>query len=338
MRKLSFILWTVGLAYLFPLIASAQGGLDQRIADLSNQISKEMTLYQKATIAVVEFTDLQGRVTDLGRFLAEELITKLHLTRKFKVVERQLLNKALSEQALSLTGVIDPNSAKQLGRMLGVDAIASGTITDLTQSLKVNARLISTETGEVFAVASTEIFKDESVIRLMENGFANLSISTPKPKPIPTTRSTAFSGKGISPGMKFEFEDKVFEVQKRFRLRLVSIEFLEENVPKVNMTVETTYEKTSAYFLADAKIHTYVVDQTGEPYSFKEGIQLSDDPKKWKELPPGIPLKFSIVFAALPSTTEKLSLVVRMSQRRHGWIEGEPRFDCTFANVELRTR
>lgn len=144
-----------------------QADLESRIGDLSQQIAREMTDNRKRTVAVVEFADLKGRVTDFGRFLAEELITRLYQTRKFKVIERQLLNKVVAEQKLSLTGVIDQTSAQKLGRLLGVDAIASGTVTDLGKTMRVNARLIDTTTAEVFAVASGEIVKDEAVARLM---------------------------------------------------------------------------------------------------------------------------------------------------------------------------
>ncbi len=86
------------------------------------------------------------------------------------MIERQLLNRIITEQKLSLTGVIDPSSARQLGKILGVDAIVSGTITDLSKKLRINARLISTETGEIFAVAATEIQKDDEVVGLMTQG------------------------------------------------------------------------------------------------------------------------------------------------------------------------
>ena len=145
----------------------AQGGLDQRVSELSQQIATKMSAKQKTTIAVVEFTDLQGNVSDFGRFLAEELVTRLGDLEKFKVIERQLLTKIIAEQKLSLSGVVDPASAKQLGKILGVDAIVVGSVTNLAQSVRVNARLISTETGEVFATAAADIFKDESVTGLM---------------------------------------------------------------------------------------------------------------------------------------------------------------------------
>jgi TolB-like protein len=157
----------------------AQDNLEQRIDELSRQITAKISAKQKTTIAVVEFADLEGHVTNFGRFLAEELITHLHETDKFKVIERQLLNKIIVEQKLSLTGIVDPASAKKLGRLLGVDAIVSGSVSDLSKSLRINARLISAETGEIFAVASTEIFKDESVLKLLA-GSAATQTSNPE--------------------------------------------------------------------------------------------------------------------------------------------------------------
>jgi TolB-like protein len=179
--------WVALFAVLFSLAPAAparaaQDGLNKRVDELSQQIAAKMTAKQKTTVAVVEFTDLQGNTTDFGRFLAEELITRLMETEKFRVVERQLLNKVIAEQKLSLTGVVDPGSAKQLGKILGVEAIVAGTVTSLSQSLKVNARLISTETGEIFSVASAEIFKDESVTGLLTGGGA---APTPAARPSP---------------------------------------------------------------------------------------------------------------------------------------------------------
>ena len=171
MRKVVLSLCMVICVAMHASPAWAQGGLDQRVSELSQQIATKMTAKQKTTVAVVEFTDLQGNVTDFGRFLAEELVTRLGDLEKFKVIERQLLNKIISEQKLSLTGIVDPASAKQLGKILGVEAIVAGSITNLAQNVRVNARLISTETGEVFATAAADIFKDESVTGLLSSGI-----------------------------------------------------------------------------------------------------------------------------------------------------------------------
>src|SRR5258708_6961566 len=88
-------------------ITNSQDTLESRIGELSKQISDGLTENQKRTIAVVEFADLRGNVTDFGRFISEDLITRLYQTKKFKVIERQLLNKVIAEQKLRLTGVIE---------------------------------------------------------------------------------------------------------------------------------------------------------------------------------------------------------------------------------------
>jgi curli biogenesis system outer membrane secretion channel CsgG len=164
-----------------PLIQSA---LDQRLADLSQQIVAKIGTGQKRTVAVLEFGDLQGNVTDFGRYLAEELITRLYDTGKFKVIERQLLNRVIAEQKLSLTGVVDPASAMKLGSLLGVEAIVSGSVADRGESLKINARIISTSTGEIVSAAAVDMAKDREVTALMGNGSGERSgpsVASPHP-------------------------------------------------------------------------------------------------------------------------------------------------------------
>lgn len=144
--------------------AGGTSELEAKCRDLCEQISKGYsgnTGRGKATLAVVEFSSLSGGVTDLGRLLSEELITRLFATGHYKVIERLLLNKAIAEHKLQLQGLVDPRSAKELGKILGVDAIMSGTIADLGDSLRVNARLIATETGEVLSVAAVTMRKDK---------------------------------------------------------------------------------------------------------------------------------------------------------------------------------
>ena len=143
-----------------------RGNLDQQLSELARQIGDAVIENHKSKIAVLEFGDLNGTVTDLGRFLSEELITRLFHTRKFEVIERHLLNKIIAEQKLRLSPIADPESAKRLLSVLGADAIVSGSISDLGQSIRVNARLINSGTGKIFAVASAEITKDDQVKRL----------------------------------------------------------------------------------------------------------------------------------------------------------------------------
>ncbi len=141
--------------------------INSGLFDLTNQIVQSLSETKKTKIAMVEFSNLDGNITHLGKYIAEELTTRLFRTGKFYVVERHLLNKVLDEHKLSVSGHIDESTAKSIGLILGVDSIATGTVTDLGDTIKINARLISTETGAIFAVASSEISKDSTINRLM---------------------------------------------------------------------------------------------------------------------------------------------------------------------------
>jgi curli biogenesis system outer membrane secretion channel CsgG len=59
-------------------------------------------------------------------------------TGRFEVVERALLQKILEEQKLSMTGVIDKSSASQIGKVLGVKAIITGSVLKFKKTIEIN--------------------------------------------------------------------------------------------------------------------------------------------------------------------------------------------------------
>lgn len=187
--------------------------LDTQLENLSDQIVLSLERQKKSKIAVIEFSDLQGHVTTFGRYLAEELTTRLFRSGQFEVIERQLLNKVMEEQKLVSSGIIDAQSAITLGRILGVEAIASGTVTDLGTSVKVNARLISTETGGVFAVASVEIVKDQVVRRLMGPVISEPGVVTTGTDDKPTGSPTEIKFLELD-GLRIELHDCTLQNRK----------------------------------------------------------------------------------------------------------------------------
>jgi TolB-like protein len=298
--------------------ARAQGALSQRVDELSQQIAAKMTAKQKTTVAVVEFTDLQGNVTDFGRFLAEELITRLYDAGKFKVIERQLLNKIIAEQKLSLTGVVDPAAAKQLGKILGVEAIVSGTVTNLAQSVRVNARLISTETGEIFAVASTEIFKDESVTGLLTNGGAMPSAPTAKPTP-----QAAAPGKVPSQRVK----DFIFELNScKMKGDVVTCYLTVKNDSAEDRVLSLSRDNYSMH-------PTRLIDEFGNEYlntevilgTFSAGGQIGVSNTLISQVPTRLDFKFEGVSAQATKATLSLGID----------IGGEGNFRVTLRNVPI---
>lgn len=287
--------------------------LDLRIDELSRQISNGLAENQKSTIAVVEFVDLKGRVTDLGRFLAEKLITRLYQTKKFKVIERQLLNKIVNEQKLSLTGMIDPSTAQRLGKLLGVDAIASGTVTDLGKTLDVNARLINTQTGEIFAVASVDIAKDEAVLKLMEKGEDG---------------PNADQSKTQSDSKRTQKLDAEF-----FTFNLVQCKLSGATVI-CDLVVTNNDVERKLFFYAHGSV---VFDDLGNSYGGREA-QLANSREANAVLVSRVPTKARIVFDGVTSQANRspllsLSFSVSKAESRFG---GGQFFKVEFRNVPLR--
>lgn len=147
----------------------------------------------KKRIAVMnfDFSAVQSDVVaifggrqDVGKGVADLLVDRLVTDGRYSVIERKELDKIVAEQNFSNSDRADPNSAAKLGRLLGVDAIVIGSITQFGRDdkttnvnggalggiagryglggvgkrsakaqVQINARMINTDTGEILAVA-----------------------------------------------------------------------------------------------------------------------------------------------------------------------------------------
>jgi TolB-like protein len=158
------LLMSLALLVLEPAIPP-QRPLDEGLQQLVSAISVEAG--KRTRIAVVPFSELGGRKTVLGTFLAEELTTRLYQTHKYDIVERSLLDKVFREQRMGELGLIDGDSAKRLGKLIGAVAIISGTVTPFDSHVAINCRMIDTETGLVFGAANVKIFKDADLSKVL---------------------------------------------------------------------------------------------------------------------------------------------------------------------------
>jgi TolB-like protein len=146
---------------------ATSGDFESAVDSLSVEIAIGASGAGLERLAVAEFSDLHGTVSELGQFLAEELVTRLYRQGDFEVIDRRLLYKVMQEQALAASGIIDASTASALGRILGADAIATGTITDVGDRLRVNARLIAVESGLVVTAASVDLPRSAGLLRLI---------------------------------------------------------------------------------------------------------------------------------------------------------------------------
>lgn len=145
----------------------------------------------KRRIAVLDFDyatvhqyvyDVFGSDQDIGKGIADMLVTNLVRNGTYSVIERKQLDQVMREQNFQQSGRADPSSAVALARLLGVDAIIIGSITQFGRDDKklgvaggvrvggiglggigkksakavvvIDARIVSTTTAEILGVST----------------------------------------------------------------------------------------------------------------------------------------------------------------------------------------
>lgn len=143
--------------------------LEDNIRALAESLAKDMRGRATKKVAALDFRDIRGYKSALDPFIAEELTTQIMLVApgEFTFIERRHLDRLISEQKLTSSAFFDRTSLAEMGKMLGVHAIVTGTISDLGTEIKINARAIAVQTGEVFSAASTSVAKEGAVAELL---------------------------------------------------------------------------------------------------------------------------------------------------------------------------
>lgn len=121
----------------------------------------------------------------IGTESTSEYINELIKTDTFRIIERQRLNDILKELKLNMTGLVDSSKIKEVGKLLGADAavfveLSRANYTTNSKSLgsservsellvtSITARIVTIDTGEILASASTSNQYKNSFTKLGE--------------------------------------------------------------------------------------------------------------------------------------------------------------------------
>lgn len=161
----------------------------------------------KIRIAVVDFDTEAIRHNwryswshaNLARAAADNLATELVQTGTFRVIERQQLDLVLAEQNLGDYGRVDPSTAARIGKILGVQLVVIGGVTEfgvdekkakvpqvgkwkwgrgvggklVTGKSALTARLVDTTTAEILGA-----YEADAKSQFAEGEFAGASLGT----------------------------------------------------------------------------------------------------------------------------------------------------------------
>lgn len=114
-------------------------------------------------IAVFPLEDLRpsGETEGLGEILSEGITDGLNKVPGIRVVERHRLKAVMDEIGLGMSGAVDEKTAVRVGKLLGANHLLLGSFMKFRSQVRVNARVVRTETGEITGTAKvTGQFED----------------------------------------------------------------------------------------------------------------------------------------------------------------------------------
>lgn len=151
----------------------SRSAFEAEITSISKELAAKISATGKTTVAVVDFTDLEGKPNKLGRFLAEEIAAALVDGKSgLKVINRTYLKTVVAENSLASNSLIDPQTAVKLGKITGAEILLTGTTTDLGDTVRVSAAALDSETALTLGSVRQSIPKTQPIEQLLHGGTA----------------------------------------------------------------------------------------------------------------------------------------------------------------------
>lgn len=127
--------------------AQDAGEIDMKMANLASQLSSRINGTPGWRVAVVPFANGGGLSNETVEYMVRSLSTQLINGSNIDIVERQLLSSAMNEMKLQQSGAFDRQSMVQLGKLLGANAVITGSATTFQDALSIQAVLLDVQRG-----------------------------------------------------------------------------------------------------------------------------------------------------------------------------------------------
>ncbi len=209
-------------------------------ADPLEKVAKKLSdgakKLKNARVAVLPFPYHDGRQSKGSTIISERLTTDLVEINKLEVIERSLIENVFKELKLESSGAVDGESAKKIGKILGVEAIVNGTLIDLDdQEVEVNARLILVESGEIVAAGSVNVEKQWADEDPEAEDESEMARASPDPKTaVPASPQNIPEPYDDGPGFE-RLPAETFLIESDFTPEVVRTPFGEEFVEGMNL-------------------------------------------------------------------------------------------------------
>jgi hypothetical protein len=163
----------------------------------------------KQNVGLVEFEEKNSiGLENAGVIIPEMLVSHLANIGEYKLTERVLLKKALEEQKLQMTGLVDEETAAEVGKIYGLEGIITGSAMKIGSQIKISGRLIQTETGEILTSGSISFTDIEKLEEKLESLAYQLSgTSKEEYNKLSVNKKMSRSRYGVRLGFGYTYND-----------------------------------------------------------------------------------------------------------------------------------
>lgn len=138
------------------------------VEQISIQIIEQLRADKNTAIAVGLFTHRDGSCSDLSDLLYDEIVFSLFSQDSgLRIIERAEIGQLFGELRLQRTGAISTETIQEIGNMTGAESLLIGSISNFGEIVRLNARVLDTETAQVTSVARTNFSLTETYERMI---------------------------------------------------------------------------------------------------------------------------------------------------------------------------
>lgn len=278
------------------------------VAELSRQIVEELKKGDNSAIAVGLFTHRDGTCSDLTDLLYDEIVFSLfNLQSQLRIIERAELGQLFGELRLQRSGAINAETVQELGNVTGAESLLIGSISNFGDAMRLNGRVLDTDTAQVTSVARSNF----SLTETFERMIANRSVSKCGFATGPTETDRSQSG---ATGQVTSREVIVENVV--YRLSHVGLNE-SEDISKLTLEIENTKDNLISFtfqhpnyeimYISDVagSIRVLEYDNNSDFSLFGANICFDDDADRCDEstftqVPPGSMARVIFDFSSVP--------------------------------------
>ncbi len=168
-------------------------------------------------MAILPFSERGREAAEMGTQVSDLLFAKLVANPDLYLVEREDIAKLFDEQELSLSGLVNPEQAVQVGHLTGAKIIVTGSVVVAGDNLYLVAKVIGTETSRVLG-ASAKGRTDGDLDQLVEelaasvaetvSGRASELVAKPRTQTDIIATLKKSLGKGKRPSVWIEIDER----------------------------------------------------------------------------------------------------------------------------------